>query len=72
MSGREATVEAKGIARGLATAVAIMYNPLAPNVDAVREEAAERWDVAHADDEDRALDEADLEADDADDDVPFK
>lgn len=33
----------KGKALGLATAIAIVYNPYMPNVDAVRAEAAERW-----------------------------
>lgn len=34
----------KGMALGLATALAIMYNPVEPNVDAVREAAMERWE----------------------------
>lgn len=33
----------RGEALGLATAIAIMTNPYAPNVDAVRKEAARRW-----------------------------
>lgn len=51
MTGREASAEAKGTALGLATALALMYNPVDPNVDAIREEAMERWDSAHGDDE---------------------
>jgi hypothetical protein len=49
MDGSGAGAEPKGIALGLATALALMYNPLDPNVDAVREEAMERWDLRHGD-----------------------
>ena len=41
----EPTDTQRGYARGLATALAVMYNPLAPNVDAVRETAIERWEM---------------------------
>lgn len=34
----------KGRANGLAQALATMYNPIEPNVDAVREAAMERWE----------------------------
>jgi hypothetical protein len=34
----------KGRALGLAQALALMYNPIEPNVDAVRETAMERWE----------------------------
>lgn len=36
----------QGYALGLATALATMYNPLDPNVDAVRETAMERYEDA--------------------------
>ena len=42
----EPTDTQRGYARGLATALAVMYNPLAPNVDDVRETAIERWEMA--------------------------
>ena len=71
MDGSDAGEAAKGSALGLATALATMYNPLNPNVDAIREQAVDRWTERHADDEDRALDEADLEADDAGEEIPF-
>lgn len=35
----------KGICLGLATAISIIYNPYAPDVDAVRAECAERYDA---------------------------
>jgi hypothetical protein len=34
----------KGVALGLAQAIAFITNPYAPNVDAVREEAVRRWE----------------------------
>jgi hypothetical protein len=34
----------RGIAQGLAYAIAIMQNPYRPNIDTVREQAAERWE----------------------------
>jgi hypothetical protein len=71
MDGSDAGDAARGSALGLASALATMYNPIAPNVDAVREQAVDRWTERHADDEERALDEADLEAEDADEEVPF-
>ena len=37
--------EERGYARGLATAIAYLYNPLDPDVDAVRSEAMERWQM---------------------------
>lgn len=36
--------ERRGQCVGLATAIAILVNPYAPNVDAVRTEARERWE----------------------------
>jgi hypothetical protein len=71
MDGSEATPEAKGTALGLALAIAYMYNPIDPNVDAVREEAMDRWAERHGDDDERAMDAADAEAEDAEEDVPF-
>jgi hypothetical protein len=38
-----------GEARGLATAIAILTNPYAYDVDAVREEAMQRWDARNPD-----------------------
>lgn len=37
----------QGIARGLAQAIAFITNPYAPNVDAVRTEAAARWEASN-------------------------
>lgn len=34
-----------GIAQGIAYAIAVMQNPYLPSIDAVREQAAERWEV---------------------------
>ena len=47
MSG-EPDEEERGYARGLATALAYLYNPIAPDVDAVRAEAMERWEATQA------------------------
>ncbi len=71
MDGSDAGEAAKGSALGLAAALARMYNPTTPNVDAIREEAMDRWTERHADDEEQAYIEADLEAEDAEEDVPF-
>lgn len=38
-------------AQGLAYAIAVMTNPYAPSVDSIREEAMERWDDTHPDEE---------------------
>lgn len=35
----------KGVALGLATAIAHMYNPYQPNIDTVREDAQSRWEA---------------------------
>lgn len=42
----------KGYARGLAHALAIMTNPYQPNIEAIREQAHERWEDG-LDDQDR-------------------
>jgi hypothetical protein len=42
MVGEEDT-DKRGIARGLAWAIAVMQNPANPNIDAVRDEAVERY-----------------------------
>lgn len=36
--------QTRGRAQGFATAIAIITNPYAPNVDAIRQEAKERWE----------------------------
>lgn len=43
--GKEPMKADKGMALGLATAIAIMTNPYAYDVDAIREEAMERWEA---------------------------
>lgn len=45
VSGEEKAKE-QGLALGLATALALIYNPNAPDVDAVRREAQARYDAA--------------------------
>lgn len=40
-----------GMARGIALSIAIMTNPYAPSIDAIREEAMERWSDAHPDED---------------------
>jgi hypothetical protein len=41
-------LKTQGVALGLATCVALIRNPNAPDVDAVRKEAKERWEARHA------------------------
>lgn len=41
----------KGCARGLATALAILTNPYASNVEEVRQQAHARWEAAQTDEE---------------------
>lgn len=46
--GEEELAELRGEARGWAEAIAITTDPYAPLVDAVREEAMERWETREA------------------------
>lgn len=43
------TDQQRGYALGLATSLAYLYNPIEPNVDAIREEARERWEQGSGD-----------------------
>lgn len=45
--GKEPLKRDAGVALGLATALAILTNPYAYDVDAIREEAMERWEARH-------------------------
>jgi hypothetical protein len=48
MNGGEAETD-KGMALGLASALAIIKNPYRPDIEAVREEAMARYEAEHAD-----------------------
>lgn len=44
MGGNYPDSEDRGYARGLATALAYMYNPINPDVEQIRADAVERWE----------------------------